>query len=136
MAVSHDPVFAQGGRTVCAVATAAKTTYNDAVNAVKLFDAGPNGSVLKGLTALPNATVTASKLMLFLSPDNGVTMYAQPGALMAAHTMASTTMTAATYFSDYSESSPLRAQAGWSGWVATGVALAAGIVFNGQVDDF
>ncbi len=136
MAVSHEPVFAQGGRTVCATATAAKTTYNDAANAVKLCDAGTNGSLLKALSAMPLATVTASKLMLFVSPDNGVTMYLVSSALMAAHTLAVTTATATTYFTDFSEGSPLRLPSSWSAWIASGVALAGGIVFTGQVEYF
>lgn len=135
MPVSHDPVFAQSGRTVCAIAVDAKTTYNDAAGATKLCDAGANGSLLKGLTALPRATVTASKLMLFASPDDGTTMYLVSSVLMAAHTVAANTATAVTYFTDFGEALPLRLQPGWSLWVATGVALAGGIVFAGQIED-
>lgn len=136
MTVIHKPVFAQGGRTVCATATAAKTTYNDNANAIKLFDVGADGSLLKGLTARPLATVTASKLMAFVSPNNGTTMYLVASVLMGAHTVASTTATATTTFGDFTEDVPLRLPTGWSVWVASGVALAGGIVFVGQVEDF
>lgn len=140
MAICHEPVFTQKGRIVCAVATAAKITYNDSVNAVKLCDAGADGSLLKGLSAMPavapTTAITATKLMLLASPDNGTTMFLVASALMAAHTVAHTTATATTYFSDFGENSPLRFQPAWNLWVGIGVAWAGGIVFNGQVEDF
>lgn len=137
MALSHEPVFTQNGKTVCAVATDAKTTYNDSANAVKLCDAGADGSLIKGVLATPNATVTATKLMLFVSPDNGVTMFQLPvGAVMAAYTMAGTTASPVTTVGSFSDINPLRLQSGWSLWCAIGVALAAGIVFAAQVEGF
>ncbi len=135
MAVSNKPVFAQGGRTVTAVVTAAKTTYADNVNAVKLCDAGANGSMLKGLHGIPRATVTASQLMLFRSPDNGTTLLLVDSALMAAHTVAATTKIPKTYFDKPTEDTPLRLAPGDSLWVATGVARTEGIVISGDVED-
>lgn len=135
MAVTHDPVFAQNGRTVVAVATTAKTTYDDAANAVKLCDAGANGSLLKQLSAMPRATVTASKLQLYLSTDGGITLRLIDSALMAAHTVAATTATPVTLFGLISEDTPIRLPAGSSLYVATAVALAGGIVFSGQIED-
>ena len=135
MAVTHDPVFAQNGRTVVAVATAAKPTYDDAANAVKLCDAGANGSLLKQLSAMPRATVTASKLHLYLSTDSGTTLHLIDSTLMAAHTVAATTATPVTSFGLISEDTPIRLPVGSSLYVATAVALAGGIVFSGQVED-
>lgn len=132
MPVSHEPVFAQTGRTVNAVATAAKTTYADAANAVLLCDAGANGSLLKALSAMPLATVTASKLMLFVSHDAGTTLHLIDSILMTAHTVAVTTATQVTTFTGFSE---IRLAAGDKLYVASGVALAAGIVFQGQIED-
>lgn len=136
MAVTHDPVYTQGGRTVTAIATAAKTTYNDAANAVKLCDAGANGSFLKELTAMPRATVTATMLQLYRSPDNGTTLELIDSALMAPHTVAVTTAIPKTSFSAIGDASPRRLAAGISLWVGAAVALAGGIVFAGQVEDF
>ena len=122
-------------REVNAVTVAAKTTYNDAVNAVKLFDAHPtNGSILFGLTATPRATVTATQLQIYVSPDNGTTMYLTPSPLMAAYTMAQTTQVPSTD-SGYAETKPRRVKAGSSVWVGQGVALAGGISWDGQVED-
>lgn len=136
MAVNHEPVFTQGGRTVTAIVTAAKTTYNDAANAVKLCDAGVNGSLLKALSAVPRATVTATMLQLYVSSDNGVTMQLIDAALMSAHTVAVTTAIPKTTFSAIGESSPVRLAPGDSIWIGAAVALAGGIVFAGQIEDF
>ncbi|WP_439604456.1 hypothetical protein [Shinella sp.] len=132
MAVSHEPVFAQGGRTVGAIATAAKTTYNDSANAVLLCQGGANGSIFKGLSAVALATVTASKLMLFYSPDNGTTMYLVDSVLMAAYTMAATTASPVATFTGFSE---IRLAPTDKLYVASGVALAGGIAFTGQIED-
>jgi hypothetical protein len=51
-----------------------------------------NGSLLKLLAAIPRATVTATKLQLYISFDGGTTLILLPNsALMAAHTVANTT---------------------------------------------
>lgn len=136
MAVTHEPVFTQAGRTVCVFATAAKTTYNDAANAVKLCDAGTSGSLLKALSAVPRATVAATMLQLYRSPDNGTTLELIDAELMAAHTVAATTKIPKTKFSDVTDATPIRLAAGASLWVGIAVALAGGVVFSGQVEDF
>lgn len=133
---SHDPVFAQAGRTVTAVATAAKTTYNDAANAVLLCTAHATaGSLLKALSVMPRATVTASKLQLYISFDSGVTLWLISSALMAAHTLDAVTATSITTFGDISEGTPIRLPAGSSLYVGISVGLAAGVVFAGQLED-
>lgn len=136
MAKIHEPVWTQGGRTVYAIATAAKTTYNDATGAVKLCDAGVEGSLLKLLHALPRATVTASMLQLYRSNDNGTTLELIDSALMAAHTVAVTTAIAKTKFADIADTTPVRLANGESLWIASAVALAGGIAFTGQLEDF
>ncbi|HEV7251430.1 MAG TPA: hypothetical protein VGN93_31015 [Shinella sp.] len=133
MAVSHEPVFAQAGRTVCATATAAKTTYNDIANAVLLCTGGADGSIFKSLSAMPLATVTASKLMLFHVDAAGTVVTLVDSVLMGAHTIAVTTATPISTFTGFSE---IRLKAGEKLYVASGVALAGGISFTGQVEDF
>lgn len=136
MALNHDPVFAAAGRTVTAVATTAKTTYNDAVNAVLLCTAHATaGSLLKALSAMPRATVTATKLQLYISFDGGTTMWLIDSEQMSAHTVDATTKTPKTMFADIAEDTPIRLPPGSSLYVATAVALAGGIVFSGQVED-
>ena len=137
MAVTpNSAVRPQSSRRVSAVLTAAKTTYADNANAVKLCDVGPNGlSWLIKLTAVPRATVTATQLMLFWSPDNGTTMYLVTTVLMGAYTLSTTTQIPETDFGLTSTSPRELAPAGSSFWVGASVALAAGIVVNAEVED-
>lgn len=138
MAVTPTPnaiITAQGLKVRNAVCTAAKTTYNDATNAVLLVTAqATNGSILYGLRAIPRATVTATQLQLYRSPDAGTTLNLINTALMPAYTMAQTTQAAQTDFG-YTEAAPLRLAAGDSLYVGIGVALAGGIVFDPQCED-
>jgi hypothetical protein len=134
-------VTAQGLNVGQAVCVAAKSTYADNANAVLLFTAGANGSVIYRLTALPRGTVTATQLQLYRSPD-GVIMNLIRLGLMPAYAMAQTTIPAfgTAPFADvvdfgYSESVPLRIKAGVQLWAGIGVALAAGIVFDAQGED-
>jgi hypothetical protein len=124
----------QAVKTANAVCTAAKTTLSDSTNAVKILTAGANGSVLYGLKAVPRATVTATQLQLYRSPDNGTTMYLINSALMAAYTMANTTAAPVTDFG-YAETIPLRIGASDTLWVGAAVALAGGISFDAQYED-
>lgn len=136
MTVSANQIVTpQALKTKNAVCTAAKTTYNDATNAVQLLVANvTNGSILYGLKAIPRATVTATQLQLFRSPDGGVTLYMINTSGMAAYTMAQTTQAAQTDFG-YTETNPLRLAAGDSLYVGIGVALAGGVVFDAQFED-
>lgn len=127
-------VTAQGLNTGQAVCTAAKSTYNDAANAVLLYTAGANGSVVYSVRALPRATVTATQLQLYRSSDAGVTLLLFDLALMAAYTMAQTTSTPKNDFG-YTETAPLRLEAGERIYAAIGVALAGGIVFDAMGED-
>jgi hypothetical protein len=131
---ANKAVSAQALKTKTAICVVAKTTYTDVVNAVKLMDAGPNGSILYGLTAIPRMTVTACQLQLYRSPDAGVTLNLIATALMTAYTMAPTTQAPQTPFG-YSETAGLRLEIGDSLWVATGVAFASGIAFDGAAED-
>lgn len=135
MAVTPNNIITpQAVKTANAVCTAAKSTYADSTNAVKLLTAGANGSVLYGLTAVPRATVTATQLQLYRSPDNGTTMYLINSALMGAYTMAQTTAAPVTDFG-YSETVPLRLGSSDTLWVGAGVALSGGIVFDARYED-
>jgi hypothetical protein len=129
MAVTQNKaVTPQGLISGQAVCVAAKATYNDNVNAVKLLTAGPNGMLLFSLRALPRMTVTACQLQAYRSPD-GVVMNLFDMALMAAYTMAANTSTPKTDFG-YAEGAPLRLAANEQIWVGIGVAFATGIAFD------
>lgn len=123
----------QSVKTANAICTAAKTTLNDATNAVLLLAAQTNGAILYKLTATPRATVTATQLQLYRSPDAGTTLYLIDSALMAAHTIANTTEAVTTDFG-YSETVPLRLSSADALYVGAAVALAGGIVFNAEFE--
>ena len=75
MAVTSNSIITpQAVKTGQAICTAAKTTYNDATNAVALLTAGANGAIVYSVKAVPRATVTATQCQLFRTPD-GTTSY-------------------------------------------------------------
>ena len=128
--------FAQTPKTASAVVTGAASIATDApANTVLLFTAGADGAILTSLSAMPRATVTASDLVLFMSKDAGTTKRLIDSKLMTAYTVAATTATPVTMFG-YSESSPMRLQAGDALYVGSQVALAGGIVFEAQYTEF
>ena len=130
--------FAQTPKTATAVAVAAVSGLaTDApTGAVLLGTAGAEGAIVTRLAAIPRATVTASSLVLFLSKDGGATLRLIDSELMAAHTVAATTAIPETTFSNISDSTPLRLEAGDKLYVGSQVALAAGIVFAAQWMDY
>lgn len=137
MAVTANSIVTpQGVRTAYAVADTASTDIDDApTTTVSLFTAGANGSRVVKLTAIPRATVTASRLDLWLSKDGGTTKRLIDTALMSAHTVANTTEIPTTDFG-YSEESPLIVGANEVLYVSTAVALAGGIVFYAAAQDY
>ena len=136
MANTFTAPFAQTPKTATAVATAVATLTDTPANTVLLVTAGVNGAILTRLTAIPRATVTASSLVLFISKDSGTTQRLIDSELMAAHTLATTTAIPETFFANYSESSPLRLEAGDRLYIGSQVALAGGIVFRAEFTDF
>lgn len=135
MAVTPNSIVTpQALHTADGVCTAAKSTYNDSTNAVKIFTPGANGSLVYGVKAMPRATVTATQTQLYRSPDNGVTMQLINSQLIGAYTMAQTTQVPTTDHG-YSETGPLRLGATDTLWAGIGVALAGGVVFDVVSED-
>lgn len=132
-ATANSMILPQGIRRASAVCTAAKTTYADTTNAVLLIAGGANGSIVRGLRAIPRATVTATQLQVFFY--DGTNTWMGPTQLMAAYTMAQTTQAPETDFG-YTDTNTLYLPQGWSLYVGIGVALSGGIVFNVSVSDF
>lgn len=129
-------ITTQTPKTATAVVDTASTDIDDApTTSVLLLTASANGSRVEKLTAMPRATVTASRLDLWLSKDAGVTKRLIATVLMSAHTVANTTAIPTTDFG-YSSDSPLRLEANDRLYVSTAVALAAGIVIAAQYADY
>lgn len=142
MSTGNNIITTQGVRGLYAIATAAKTTYNDLVGAVELLSSatghagGANGGLLKRVVANPRATVTASQLQVYRDVGGLGTNLTIVGLLvMPAYTMAQTTAPIPSNFG-FSSAAPLRLGPLDKIWVATGVALAGGISFDGEVEDF
>lgn len=138
MAKTFTAPFAQTPKTATAVATSAITniTTDAPTNTVLLMTAGVEGGILTRLMALPRATCTASSLCLFISKDGGTTQRLIDSEMMSAQTVSSTSAVAETAFSNYSETTPLRLEAGDKLYVGSQVALASGIVFRAEWTDF
>lgn len=137
MAKTFTAPFAQSPKTTTAVATDAvgSLTGDNPTNTVLLATAGSDGAILTKLTAIPRDTVTASGLTVFLSKDSGTTKRLIDSQLMDPYTSAATTATPVTAF-EYSETLPLRLEAGDQIYVGTQVTNASGIVFKCELTDF
>lgn len=137
MAKTFTAPFAQTPKTALAIATTATASIDTTpTNTQLLVTAGADGALVTRLWAIPRATVTATALYLFLSKDNGTTQRLIDSELMAAATVNTTTAIAETAFSNYSETTPLRLEAGDRLYVGGGVTLSNGIVFRAEFTDF
>lgn len=137
MAKTFTAPFAQTPKTATAVVTSAGTFANDTpTNTQLLLTAGSDGCLVTGVTAMPRNTVSATKLMLFLSKDSGTTKRFIDSALMSAYTSNATSATPLTPFLNIGEATPLRLEAGDQLYVGAAVALADGIVFVAEYTDF
>lgn len=148
MAKTMTAPFAQTPQTASVVATTAVSLTTNGVessstvtNSVLLCTAGADGAILTGLSAIPRATVTATALWLWTSPDGGTTKNLIASALMPAYTLAATTENSRTVFKNVdgnviSEINPLRLAANEKLYVGIGVTLTAGIMFNARYTDF
>lgn len=88
MPITNTAAFAQYRRMYnAAVTTANGGTLVAPTNTALLTVAGPDGSIVTKVAAVPKATVTATQLQLYLSKDGGTTFSLIGGALMAAATI-------------------------------------------------
>lgn len=128
--------YPQAIKTAQAICTAAKAGDANVTDAVMLYEAGDGGALITKITANPRATVTATRLAVYR---------VKPGApdvahLIRARTMGVATLSATSHIIEtdlgWSESVPLKCEAGDQIWVAIGVQLAAGIVFDAEIEEF
>ena len=103
MALSNDPVFAQAPKTAgIAFGTTTNTTVMDpaTVAPTTLLTAGADGAIVTSIKCFAEATVTAEKFVLWVQPLGAGNWYMLDEALMAAYTMAATTIQGDTLFVD------------------------------------
>jgi len=138
MANTFTAPFVQTLKTGSAVATTAVGGIgtDTVTNAVLLTTAGANGSLLTKVSAIPRGTATASSLVLFLVKSSAPSVYRLiDSELMPAYTLATTTAIPETTFSNITQQTPLRLEAGDMIYAGSQVALAAGIVFFAEQGD-
>lgn len=138
MANTFDAPFGQSTKINTAVVTGALSgiTTDTPAGTTVLVTAGPNGAVVKRITAMPRATVTTSSLVLFLKKSGESTLFPIDSELMGAQTVTTTTAIAETSFSNISENTTLFLSHGDEIHAGSQVALASGIVFTAQWMDY
>lgn len=134
----------------CIVSNATVTMANTATGAdtkavVRLVNGGgnaspaggtvPAGGLLKRVTVTARATNNATVLQLYRSPDAGVTLYPIASVMMPATTPSATVVPGYVDFG-FSDSNPLRLEAGDDVWATSYTALSAGFAFDATVEAY
>lgn len=128
--------YPQAVNTAFAVCTAAKTTETDLTNAVLMYTAPTYGALITKFKASARATVTASRLKVYICKSTAnTTPYMSITKLMAAGTVNETTAVTETDLGP-TETAPIKLGGGDLVYVASGVALAGGIVFAAEIEEF
>jgi hypothetical protein len=143
MAKTLDPFYSIALGNFAARATAAKTTFTDATNAVRVkvggtdWEVPPEGAILNRaqVRCLGAGSIPATACYLFTSSDDGTTLSLKSAATFAAQTV-STAAASATVDLLASFDEPIQLSAGEWVYVAIGVALAAGFQFEGSFEAF
>lgn len=135
-ATPNSYILPQSSRVKAAVLTADKTSHANSTDAVKIADAGTNGSIVTKAWVIPRDTQNSTKVALYWSPDNGTTMYLLETVDTPAYTQADDTAQAMTAFTCLSAETPLPLPASHSLWAGAFVALAAGFVVNAFIEDY
>lgn len=137
MAIVNTAAFAQVPKTGVATVTAADDLTDAPANTVLIVTADAlDGAIVTKITAIPRATITASRLDLFISKDSGTTKKFLDSETMAAFTVVATAEVPETVFANITETAPIRLEAGDELYVGSGVALAGGIQFTAEWTDF
>lgn len=93
MSIRNTGSFPQVPRLYSLQFSTANTNYTTPTTPGLLWVAGPDGSEVWGISAVPSATInTANQIQLFTSPDGGTTFNLFPAStVMGTYTMAQTT---------------------------------------------
>lgn len=130
MAVTANSIITpQASVTGSAKLTAANSSYDAPTTAVQLLASQTNGARLTRVTAQPAATVTATDVQLYTSPDGGTTKRHVKSVAMSAQTISAGNTTAITPVDfGFNESVPLLLAPGESLYAAISVAQTSVIV--------
>jgi len=100
MAVNNDPVFGKTPKHAAAAVSAANTNLDGTGTITTLLTAGADGAIVTSLKCWATATGTAKRCNVFISTDGGTTWKLHDSALMAAYTVANTTVQTPVTFVD------------------------------------
>lgn len=138
MVMTATAVFAQNPKTANALVTLAVASLTTATptNIVPVFTAGANGAIVTRIAAAPRGSITATALYLFKSTDAGATQHLKDSATIPTQTITTGAGISKTYFSDYSETRPLRLGAGDILYAGLGATQASGISVDIEYTNF
>lgn len=135
MAVTNTAAFGQVPNIGQAILTAAKAApLSGATDAVLLFTAGANGSIINGINAIPRNTIASAALLaIYYSSDAGTTLNVLSVGTLAVYTFATTLAPTPLNFTNLNGSiisvtNPLYVPAGETLYASSAVALANGIL--------
>lgn len=120
MANTFTAPFVQNYKTgAISVTKSSAPTQNDPAQMTLLATAGPNGSLVTRLSAIPKGTVTATALALYaVKAEDKDTAFLVDSELMPAWTYLATSAHPETFFGNISPSSPMRLAPGDKLYVA------------------
>lgn len=133
---SNGYVMPIDNRIKSVILTAAKASDANLTDAVKICDAGANGSLIKKAWALPRMGGSPADTKLMLYAYDGTTVYLIDSVKLAAYTASAATATPVTPFPTATVDEPIFLQNGYSLYAASAVAFASGIVVNALVEDY
>jgi len=137
MANTFTAPFGQTPKTVTQImAYAGTTNTNTPTNSKLIVTAGENGALVTSVSIIPRATTSAGRINLFISVDAGTNKVLFTSVEMPSQTVNTTTAPQKTVFSDITEATPMRLQAGATLYVNSAVALSDGIACTAQSTDF
>ena len=114
-----------------ALPSTAKTALNDQTNAVQILASTANNrQVITGLSVEVTATLTAGKLLAFLSNGTSVGQSFEVGSVAHAALTVSTTAAVTPIAFAFTPTAPLIIPEGYSLWLASAVAQPAGALIG------
>lgn len=134
MAKTPVAAFAQDPKTFGAVLTAAGASSGS--DAVLLFTAGAEGSLVSRLSVCPLGTVTATGVTFYVEKSGTTVRLPKCSATVPAYTLSATSKLPVLALTEVGEQTPLRMGAGDKLYAATHVANAAGVAVTGEATDF
>jgi len=134
MAVNNDPVFAKTPKHSAAAVSAANTNLDGSGTITTLLTAGVDGAIVTSLKCWATVTSSAKRCNVFVSTDGGTTWKLHESALMAAHTVANTTVQTPVTFVDKTIPDAAIVLPG-SAMIGVTVHVAEAVVFTAEYSD-